>query len=172
MKKMLTNNPFVFALILGLSITFSAQSQDKPSPPAEANGEINGAHININYSSPAVKGREIWGGLEAYDKVWRAGANEATTFETDKDIKVEGKSLPAGKYSLFVIPREGKDWTVIFNKVPNQWGAYNYDQKEDALRVDVTPVKKDALQERLVYEISDGQVSLIWEYMEVPLSIE
>jgi hypothetical protein len=85
--------------------------------------------------------------LEKYGKVWRAGANEATVFTTSKDITVEGKKLPAGTYGFFAIPTE-TNWTVIFNKVAKQWGAYKYDQAQDALRVTVTPVKT-AMNERL-----------------------
>lgn len=84
-----------------ISVNAFAQDTKKPaSPPATATGKIKDATITIAYSSPSVKGRKIWGGLESYDKVWRAGANEATTFETDKNITVQGKPLPAGKYSF------------------------------------------------------------------------
>ena len=101
-----------------ISLSASAQEQKAPpaSPPATATGKVGAATITINYSSPAVKGRTIWGGLEKYDKVWRAGANDATTFKTDKDIMVQGKKLPAGTYSFFLIPRENGTWTAIFNK--------------------------------------------------------
>ena len=84
-----------------LTITFvNAQNKPVASPAAVATGKINGATITINYSSPSVKGRVIWGDLVPYNKVWRAGANEATTFETDKELTIEGKKLPAGKYSF------------------------------------------------------------------------
>ena len=99
-------------------------AQNQASPPATATGKVNGATITINYSSPGVKGRPIWGALVPYDKVWRAGANAATIFETDKDIKVEGKVLKAGKYSLYAIPGE-KEWTMIFNSQTGQWGIKN-----------------------------------------------
>src|SRR6187551_3706729 len=88
--------------VMSMSTMIWAQGDkaSRPSPPATATGKVNGATITINYSSPSVKGRKIWGELVPYDKAWRAGANEATIFETDKPIKVEGKPLPAGKYSL------------------------------------------------------------------------
>src|ERR1700740_1063096 len=94
-----------------LTSTLSAQGDKstRPSPPATATGKVNGATITIDYSSPAVKGRKIWGELVPYDKVWRTGANEATLFKTDKKIKVEGKSLPAGRYSVYTVPGE-KAW--------------------------------------------------------------
>src|ERR1051325_10914117 len=97
-------------LMLSFSLAFFCTSfvacaqgdkSSRPSPPATATGKIGNATITINYSSPAVKGRKIWGELVPYDKAWRAGANEATIFTTDKEIKVEGKTLPAGSYSLF-----------------------------------------------------------------------
>ena len=116
MKKMI--NAKLVLTVLALLVTTLLWSQEdkskRPSPPATATGTVNGATITIDYSSPAVKGRKIWGGLVPYDKVWRAGANEATLFTTSKDILVEGKKLPAGKYSLYAIPGE-KDWVIVFN---------------------------------------------------------
>ena len=149
----------------------AASAEAKPSPAATAKGKIGAAEVTVNYSSPAVKGRTIWGGLEPYGKVWRAGANEATTVEFSKAVTVEGKPLPAGKYAFFVIPTE-KQWTVIFNKVPNQWGAFKYDEKQDALRVTVTPRKASPIAERLVYDINPKGLVLRWEYMEVPVTIK
>jgi hypothetical protein len=86
----------------------------RPSQPALAIGKIGSANITVDYSSPSVKGRKIFGGILPYGTLWRAGANEATIFSTDKDITVEGKKLPAGKYSFFTTPSE-KKWTVFFN---------------------------------------------------------
>ncbi|KLT66692.1 DUF2911 domain-containing protein [Pedobacter sp. BMA] len=163
-------------LFTAVTISVSAMAQDaaqpKPSPAATATGKIKGATITINYSSPAVKGRKIWGGLEAYDKVWRAGANEATTFETDKDIVVEGKPLAAGKYSFFLIPKESGVWTAIFNKEPKQWGAYKYEEAKDVLRVEVKTKALKATQERLVYKITKSGFSLDWDKVSVPVAIK
>lgn len=174
MKKVFSLSPlFLFFLGTIFSLSVSAQEQqNRPSPAAKATGKIGDANITIAYSSPAVKGRTIWGGLEAYGKVWRAGANEATTFETDKDVKVEGKTLPAGKYAFFVIPKENEDWTVIFNKTANQWGAYKYDEKQDALRVDVKTKKSKEFNERLKYEVEKDGIALKWENVEVPVKIK
>lgn len=164
------------SLLLILALAFNvSMAQDnpasRPSPPATASGKINAATITINYGSPSVKGRKIWGELVPYDKVWRAGANEATTFETDKDIKVEGKTLPAGKYGFFVIPGEN-EWTIIFNKVSNQWGAFKYDSTQDALRVTVKPRKSEKMNESLAYNVSDKGFVLRWENLEVPVAIK
>src|ERR1043165_4174139 len=151
-------------------------AQNQASPPATATGKVNGATITINYSSPGVKGRQIWGGLVPYDKVWRAGANAATIFQTDKDIKVEGKELKAGKYSLYAIPGE-KQWTIIFNSQTGQWGIKNdgstsEDPAKDALRVTVTPQKSKAKQERMEYVIDKNGFARVWETLSVPVSIK
>lgn len=163
-----------FALLLCLCISVSACAQDKkenrPSPPASATGEIGPAIVTINYSSPGVKGRTIWGDLVPYGQVWRAGANEATTFEVDQDVMVEGQLLPAGKYSFYTIPGE-EEWTVIFNKVADQWGT-EYDEGQDALRVKVQPRKSATMNERLKYEVTDDGIVLMWENLEVPVSVK
>ena len=148
-----------------------AAKEAKPSPAATATGKIGASAVTVAYSSPAVKGRPIWGGLVPYGQVWRAGANEATTVEFSKAVTVEGKALPAGKYGFFVLPTQ-KQWTVIFNKEPNQWGAYKYDQKLDALRVTVTPRKTAAPAERLAYEVTPKGLTLRWENLEAPIAIK
>ena len=161
-----------FALAVFFTLSSCAQNNPPASPPATASGKIGAANITINYSSPGVKGRKIYGELVPYDKVWRAGANNATTFETDKDITVEGKTLPAGKYSFFVIPSESGDWTVIFNKTAQQWGAFRYDQAQDALRVTVKTKKLNASTENLAYAVNNDGIVLKWETMEVPVVIK
>lgn len=142
----------------------------KPSPPATASGKIGQANVAINYSSPAVKGRKVWGELVPYGKVWRAGANDATTFAVDQDVMVEGKALPAGTYSLYAIPGE-EEWTMIFNKTAKQWGT-QYDEGQDALRVTVKPTKAASMNERLAYAVTDNGFVLRWENMEVPVSVK
>lgn len=162
-------------LVATMTISMNAFAQDtkKPaSPPATATGKIKDANITIAYSSPSVKGRTIWGGLEAYNKVWRAGANEATTFETDKNITVQGKPLPAGKYSFFLIPKENGTWTAIFNKEPKQWGAYKYEESKDALRVDVKTKALPTTQEALVYKINNNGFTMDWDKISVPVEIK
>ena len=157
------------------TVSLNAQAQEakpKPSPAATETGNIKGATITINYSSPSVKDRKIWGGLEPFDKVWRAGANDATTFETDKDIKVEGKTLPAGKYSFFLIPKESGTWTAIFNSEHKQWGAYTYKQDKDVLRAEVKTKTLAQKQEKLVYKINKGGFTLEWDKVSVPVSIK
>ena len=110
MKKALAFN-LIFFVVLGFT---TAQNNPPASPSVTATNKIGAATITINYNSPSVKGRSIWGALVPYDKVWRAGANKTTTFETDKDLTIEGKPLVSGKYSIFAIPNE-KEWKIIFN---------------------------------------------------------
>lgn len=159
------------------SFTALAQGDkaSRPSPPATATGTVGGATVSITYSSPSVKGRQIWGGLVPYDKAWRAGANEATIFETDKAIKVAGKDLPAGKYSLFAVPGE-KEWQFIFNSQTGQWGIKrggdaNRDPANDVLTVSAKP-DKGSMSEKLVYEITKKGFVLKWENLEVPVGIK
>ncbi|MDP4212710.1 MAG: DUF2911 domain-containing protein [Bacteroidota bacterium] len=163
---------------LGMASLLWAQGDKskRPSPPETATGTVGGASISINYSSPSVKGRKIWGGLVPYDKVWRAGANEATIFETDKAIEVEGKNLPAGKYSLFAKPGEN-EWTIILNSETGQWGIKrsgdaNRDPAKDVLSVMVKPRKSARMQERLTYQVTSPGFVLGWENIEVPVSIK
>lgn len=172
MKTMIKSLTVVIAAMT-ISVNAFAQETKKPaSPPAIATGKINGATITIAYSSPSVKGRTIWGGLEAYDKVWRAGANDATTFETDRDIKIKGKKLPKGKYSFFLIPKESGTWTAIFNNEPKQWGAYKYNEGKDALRVEVETKALPTKQENLVYKINSNGFTMDWDKISVPVDIK
>ncbi|GAA4334944.1 hypothetical protein GCM10023149_42590 [Mucilaginibacter gynuensis] len=161
-------------MIVALLIAGFAKAQDaKPmaSPRDSVSAKAGKANISINYGSPSVRDRKVWGALVPYAQVWRAGANEATVFTTDKDIKVEGKVLPAGTYGFFTIPGE-KEWTIIFNKVAKQWGAYKYDEKQDALRVTVKPVEKSEKSERLVYAVNSKGFNLTWDKLSVPVSVK
>ena len=166
----------LIAVIIPMMVLAQKDKSKRPSPPASASGEIGGAAITIDYSSPSVKGRKIWGALVPYGKAWRAGANEATLFQTDKDIKVEGKSLPAGQYSLFAIPGE-TEWSFIFNSETGQWGIKqggdaNRDPAKDVLTVVVKPVKSARMNERLNYEVMTNSIVLRWENLEVPIALE
>ena len=134
----------------------------------------SGVTITMTYGSPAIKGRTIGKDLDpTEDSVWRAGANEATTFAVNKDVTIEGKKLPAGRYALFAI-KHGNDWTLIFNKVWNTWGAYSYKQNmgQDALKIKVAQMNANTYNERLKYLISpDGKVHLFWGTMAVAFTV-
>ena len=157
------------SLLLVLFIAFSYTSEAQKSPRMEAEGEVFGANVVIDYGAPSVRGREIWGGLEAYGKVWRAGANENTTISFDKAVKINGNELPAGKYGFFIIPNKDSDWVLIFNKRNADWGAYKYDQKEDAIRVNVTPEFVEENQEVLQYKVGENTVMFAWEKVRIVL---
>jgi hypothetical protein len=140
------------------------------SPRDSVSRKIGDATITINYGSPSVKGRKIWGALVPYGQVWRTGANAATTFTTDKDILVEGQKLPAGTYGFFAIPST-TTWVIIFNGVPKQWGAFKYDSSQDVLRVTVTP-QASSMHERVVYKINSKGFTLAWENLIVPVMVK
>ena len=169
--KRIINSTLILALSL-ISIVACSQNNSKPASPAlKASGKSGSANITISYGSPSVKGRKIWGELVPYGKVWRTGANDATVIEFDADVKVEGQALAKGSYSLFTIPEES-EWTIIFNKTPKQWGAYNYKQQDDVLRVKVKPGKSASFNETLNISIENGKVCIRWENLEVPFSIK
>jgi len=180
MKKNYSVKVFVMILVgVMLSGVLRAQDEDKskrPSPPATATGKIGDATISVDYSSPAVKGRKIFGGILPYGKLWRAGANEATIFTTDKDITVGGKTLPAGKYSFFTTPGE-KEWTIFFNSETGQWGDKkggdaNMDSSKIVLSFTVKVKKLKELKERLLYSITNNGVDLQWEYSDVFIKVK
>lgn len=173
MKKTGVLGTFMFVVCAFLISVNDVNGQAKPvaSPADSISAKVGKSTIEIKYSSPSVKGRKIWGELVPFEKVWRAGANKATIFTTSEDIKVEGKSLAAGSYALFMIPT-ALNWTVIFNKTSDQWGAYKYEEGQDALRVSVKPKKVSAAKERLTYVINKGGFVLQWENIEVPVAIK
>jgi len=175
-QKMTLFFTFLCTFLLTSLVYAQGDKANRPSPPAKATGKIGAANITIDYSSPSVKGRKIWGELVPYGKEWRAGANEATIFETTAPIKVEGKDLPAGKYSLFAIPGE-KEWTIIFNSETGQWGVKkggvaNLDRSKDVLSVNVKPKKAAATNEKLAYVVEKNGFSLKWENVEVPVAVK
>ena len=161
----------LMTLTLSLAANVVGAQNAPASPAATATGKLKGgAAITINYSSPSVKGRQIWGALVPFDKVWRAGANNATVIETSKDVTVEGKTLSAGKYSVFAIPTE-KECVVIFNTQVGQSGM-SYDAKKDAFRVTVKNKKSASMNERLVYTINENGFVLSWENLDIPVSMK
>jgi hypothetical protein len=168
----------VFLSITSLSTVVYAQKDKQEvrvSPKAEIMQQIGLTDVTILYGRPGVKERTIWGKLVPYDAVWRAGANEATKITFSTDVYIGGKLLKKGSYSFFAIP--GKtDWTLIFNKVADQWGAFEYNESEDALRIKVKP-EKGSMQEWLTYTITRTSdttaiVRLEWEKLKIPFKIE
>lgn len=168
--------PVLLLAVALTSMLFATAQEDKskrPSPPAQTKETLSsGAVVTIDYSQPSVKGRTIGKDLEPMPgKVWRTGANEATTFEVNKPVKVEGKDLPAGKYSLFTIAGDD-EWTIIFNKTANQWGAYEYKEADDALRVKIKPSKAQQFAEKMTINVDKGgTVTLLWGDTKVDFTV-
>jgi hypothetical protein len=174
----------IFALcamaVMGLTV-FAASScaqQDKgarPSPPAKAECKLaNGKTTTIDYSSPRMKGRKIFGELVAYGKVWRAGANEATTFVTTGDVNVGGATVPAGSYTLFVIPNADK-WTLIISKKTGEWGTAYPGEANDVARVDMAVSKTPALVENFTIDFDQAgggcTLGMKWENTQASVKI-
>lgn len=154
----------------------SAQLQlPRPSPRSTVSQTVGVTDVTVIYSRPSVRDRKIWGELVPMDQVWRTGANEATIVKFSSDVKVNGNALAAGTYSLHTIPGQN-EWTVIFNKVADQWGSYSYDAAKDALRVKAKP-EASGHHELLTFEFpavtaSSADMVIAWEKIRVPLKIE
>ncbi len=176
-------------LLLALpSVGFGQESKVRASLKASVTQRLGtDTDITIEYSRPGVKGRKIWGDLVPYGLApgneysenkpypWRAGANENTTIAFNKDVLIEGKPLPAGKYGIHMIPGE-KEWVIIFSKNNSAWGSFSYKQEEDALRVTVTPTQAPH-QEWLMFGFDDlagtsATAYLHWEQLKVPFKIK
>ena len=167
----------VFAALAGM-LVMSAQAQadksKRPSPPDSVSETIKGTTVTINYSKPSLKGRTIGKDVEPMNgKVWRMGANEATVFEVNKDVTINGKKLPAGKYSLFGLQGD-KDYTLIFNKDWKIWGTqYDQHKENDALRVTAQQQFNQPMQEQLTYTITkEGHVVLHWGTMTIDFFVQ
>lgn len=163
---------FVFLFFaFAMAVTAAAQNGKPLSPKMTAEGTIGAAKITIVYSAPSARGRKMIGEKDPYGKVWRTGANAATTIEFSNPVKLEGKDVPAGKYALFTIPNE-KEWTIILSKKPNQSGAFDYDQKDDLLRVNVPATKTPAFVETFTISVLADAVELKWENTAVAFKIK
>jgi len=172
--------PFLLGLVATLATATAARAQrlttPEASPAARVQQTVGLTEMAVSYHRPGVGGRVIWGQLVPYGEVWRAGANENTTVSFSSEVKVAGKPLRAGTYGLHILPT-AKDWTIIFSTATTSWGSYTYDQKEDALRITVTPRALPAVEERLVYRFDDPSptkvtLTLAWEKLAVAIPIE
>ncbi len=152
------------------------KTKKKPaSPKQQAMAMVGSNHIHIEYASPSVRGRVIWGGLVPYDKVWSTGAHKATSINFPEAVMINETELPAGKYGFFTIPSE-TTWTVIFNKVWDMHLADDYQESEDVLRFEVTPEKLDTIQEALAYKVTStgdnsGIISVAWENLKISFDV-
>lgn len=183
---------FLIAIILFIaSINIFGQATfPRASQKSTVTQTVGDTEISIIYYRPNAKGRAIWGcqttdvipkGGVTYDclvpsgQVWRTGANDATVFEISNDVTINGQKLPKGKYSLHTIPN-ANEWTIIFNKTWNQWGSYQYDEKQDALRITAKPVAGD-MKETMTIGIEDvkedsANVVIAWDKIRVPFTVD
>jgi DUF2911 family protein len=168
-------NRCLFLLALALATPAHAElALPRISPNSTVTQTIGITDLTVKYSRPGVKNRPIWGALVPYDKPWRTGANDATNFTTTDPISVAGKPLPAGTYALFTIPT-ASDWTVIFSKQKDIWGAFDYDPKDDVLRVTATPTTVESQEwmefafENLTPQSAD--LVLTWEKLRIAVPI-
>jgi Protein of unknown function (DUF2911) len=171
------------AVLSGLAYAFGVEAQtpkiDFPaaSPACTLKQRVGLTDIEVVYSRPGVKGRVIFGGIVPYGMVWRTGANQATRISFSTPVKLEDHEIPAGTYALFTIPGEDK-WTIIINKDANQWGAFRYNEKDDLLRFDVTPVTlKDTAIDAFTIEFNrirdeSAVLNLVWDKTVVPIHLE
>ncbi len=163
-------------LVAAFAVAVSAQvTIPRESNLQETSQMIGDTKISISYHRPNVKGRKIWGELVPYNEVWRTGANNATVFEAPVDVMINGQKLAKGKYALFTLPTTG-NWTIIFNKNWNQWGAFTHEPKDDVLKVEVTP-RQSEFHETMSIEFekvvgSTGEVTIRWENLAVPFTVD
>jgi hypothetical protein len=154
----------------GEGFTTEVLQADLPSPRKQMTATMGDLKVVVNYGSPSVKGRTIGTDIATFGKVWRSGANEATTIEFSKDVTVEGKKLKAGKYGFFTIPN-ANEWVIIFNGVSEQWGEYDYAEGKDALRVNVKPTVLGVPVEQMAFVIENGAIVLQWSNVGVPFKV-
>ena len=173
MHKYRATIPLIFTALLITALPAVAQRGDdsaRASKNGKVEGTIDGVTVTLEYGRPNVKGRTIWGGIVPHGKVWRTGADEATTITFSADVEIGGETLAAGTYGLFTLPGEN-EWTVIFNKVADQWGT-RYDAGQDALRVTATPKPIGEHVEEMEFVIVDSWVVLRWEKLAVPFEVK
>lgn len=177
MKKIL------FVLLLSLT-AFTAGSQEKNinyNPNAKkdttkksirsaAVGKIGTANLRINYYSPGVRGRIIWGGVVPLDEVWVTGAHSATNIEISKAFRIGNKTIPAGTYAIFTIPSK-TEWIFILNKNFDQHLSDDYDAKDDIIRLKVKPVTLTTPLERLQYFVANNKISVGWDKVKIDVPV-
>ena len=161
---------------LGFASELFAVDFPTPSPACTLKQHVGLTDIEVVYSRPGVKGRQIFGGLVSYGEVWRTGANSATKITFSTPVKFNGATVPAGTYALFTIPGE-TEWTIILNKVAVQSGAFQYDEKQDLVRVQTKPIQLKEQIETFTIEFNEirddsAVLNLVWDTTVVPVKIE
>jgi hypothetical protein len=145
-----------------------------PSPAETANVSLNGKSVTVKYGAPSMRGRKIMGEVVPFDKVWRTGANESTSFVTETNLKIGGTSVPAGSYTLYTLPGSSQ-WLLIVNKQTGQWGT-NYDQSQDVGRIPMKSEKLSSPQEKMSisFENTHGnstELHVKWENVDESVTI-
>jgi len=172
----------LLAIGSGLMVTANALAESPKiefpaaSPACTLKQRVGLTDIEIDYSRPGVKGREIFGGLIPYGKVWRTGANQATKIVFSTPVTLNGTQIPAGTYALMTIP-DKNEWTIIINKGAEQWGAYKYDEKSDVARIKAKPISIDNPVDTFTIQIGQIQddssvIDLVWDKTKVPLKLQ
>lgn len=172
-------NSLGFFFLLISTLTYSQYQMNlvtRQSPDRTISQKIGFTEIALSYGSPIVKNRTIWGDLVPYDKVWRAGANWATTISFSEPVIINDQPILKGTYSLFVLPKASQKWVLILNAVHRQWGAFKYDVTKDVVRIEVLP-QAIPYQEKLLYEIDNESsqlaiVKLKWDTIALTFPIE
>ena len=174
MKKI--NYLTLIVLTIVMSVSAIAQELPQPSPKATVEQRIGLTDFKVVYSRPSVKDRMIWGDLVPFDKVWRTGANENTLITFSDDIKISGQAIKAGTYSIFMIPVQGGDWTVMFNSVTDGWGAGKYDKANNVLTLSTIPIKGMFTESlRFSFEklkTAGGNFVFAWDVVTIALPVE
>lgn len=174
--------PYLLGVTFSLMFTSSVLAEPPkiefpaPSPACTIKQRVGLTDIEITYSRPGVKGREIFGAMVPYGRVWRTGANQATKMVFSTPVKINGIAIPAGTYALMTIP-DKEAWTIIINKGSEQWGAYKYDEKADVARIKAAPIDIGHLVETFTIDFNNirddsATLYLVWEKTEVPLKLE
>jgi len=165
---------FVLTALVALIVAVAAQ-ENRVSPHETTEFSLNGKKITVTYGRPYMKGRKIMGGLVPYDQVWRTGADEATVLTTEADLMIGNLAVPKGSYAVFTLPSES-GWKLIINKVDKQFGAFDYDEKQDLGRVDMKVGKTSAPVEQFTIALAKagngGVMKLEWENTSASVDIK
>jgi len=165
---LLTSLSFALALLMG---SCTGEKKERPSPLVSDSTSISGTHLKIEFGSPSVRERNIWGGLIPFNELWRTGANEATRFTTTERVRINGMKLDSGTYALLSIPGE-TTWEIILNEDHEQWGTYDYDSTLDVLRLNVIPKVTSEYSEKMKFYFEQDSLKFHWVNLGFSLSLE
>lgn len=177
MKNLVKINTIILILMALVSTELWGQEalKPRPSPLEMVTMKYDDVYIKITYGRPHKRGRNIFGDLQPFGEIWRTGANEATEITITKAIKIAGNTLKAGTYTLFTIPHQDR-WTIILNSELGQWGAYNYNEKFDVLRFDVTTSSTETVYEPFTIgfdqKAKSADLVMMWDQTKITIPID